>query len=407
MSGWKVGKVFRDMWGKTAAVATAVLIAVSALSGCGAKAAVENAVKSKTEEIVSSAVQDAKTQIGSSILQNVIGGGSAGSTGTALGSGSGSGSGPNNAPIAPNASGGASGAGDAQGAAGASGGSGSGSKLPSSLASVASPGGYFDRLKEEWENAPEEGYVWTITINDDETLDMLGIASVYYDIDLSCSHVGPTPLGAYSGELAMSYEANLDALMELLTATGGSASYDADGWFRNDDFLMEMMEYEPEYEVLFPESFEPDNDLTEEEQEVVDQYMGNMLGDVGSGDEDFEIDEIPNGHWFDWSFRMTEGDMSGFVKLTGIAYGTTSGEGTVDASGAYSQGWATGTYPFVGTLSERYSEPIEAPFPYMIRIYETGQVVFELYSSNGGPVSVKFYGTIDKVPVGQTQTLPK
>jgi hypothetical protein len=99
---------------------------------------------------------------------------------------------------------------------------------------------------------------------------------------------------------------------------------------------------------------------------------------------------------------MTEGDMSGFIKMTGIAYGTTSGGGTVDASGTGTQGSAMGNFGRFGTFSERYSETIEAPFPYVLRLYETGEAVFELYSATGGPVTVKFYGTVDKIPGEET-----
>jgi hypothetical protein len=75
----------------------------------------------------------------------------------------------------------------------------------------------------------------------------------------------------------------------------------------------------------------------------------------------------------------------------------------VDASGVYTEGWATASHPLVGTFSERYNESIETPFPYIIRLYESGEAVFELYSANGGPVTVKFYGTIDKIRVEDTQ----
>ncbi len=51
---------------------------------------------------------------------------------------------------------------------------------------------------------------------------------------------------------------------------------------------------------------------------------------------------------------------------------------------------------------DRYDEDFDAPFPYIIRVYESGDVVFELHSPMGGPVTVKFYGTIDKIPVSET-----
>ena len=102
---------------------------------------------------------------------------------------------------------------------------------------------------------------------------------------------------------------------------------------------------------------------------------------------------------------MTDGDMSGYVNMTGIVGGIASASGTVDASGTQSQGDAYASV-FGMTFTERYDETIENPFPYALRVYETGEVVFELYSSSGGPVTVKFYGTIDRIPVGDTQLIP-
>jgi len=56
----------------------------------------------------------------------------------------------------------------------ASGNDGSGeTKRP--IANANNPGGYYNRLEEEWQNAPEEGYVWTISFDGVEVLDILGI----------------------------------------------------------------------------------------------------------------------------------------------------------------------------------------------------------------------------------------
>jgi hypothetical protein len=277
-----------------------------------------------------------------------------------------------------------------------------GSKRP-----IASVGNYWEQVRDEWENEPNEGYVWTITFDSSETLDVLGLARVNYNLKLSCSHVGPDMLGPYKGVMEMDYNADLSGMIELITITGGSVDYDADGWFKNGDFIMVASGYSSEKEDDFTDSFEQTSDLTPEEQAVLDTYMDAILGDVGSGTEEFETSKTPAAHWYDWDFHMTEGDMSGFIEMTGIAYGTTSGGGTVDASGVYTQGSATVSAPFVGTFSERYSDEIVSPFPYIIRLYETGEAVFELHSANGGPVTVKFYGTIDKIPVGETQVVKK
>jgi hypothetical protein len=271
------------------------------------------------------------------------------------------------------------------------------------IASVANPGGYWRGIEDEWSSAPEEGYVWTVTIDDTETVSMMGLVEVDYKMKRSGSHVGSDMLGAYSGEMSMEYAADMDALGELLTLTGGSMDYDADGWFKNANFLMRLEQFSQDSKDEWTDTY---GKLPESEdpaaQALMEQYMGDIFDGAGSGDEEFETENSPGGHWFDWDFRMTEGDMSGYLQLTNIAYGTTTGGGTVDASGRHTAGSATVSAPFVGTISERYSEEIETPMPYTLEVYDAGQVVVTLYSANGGPVTVKFYGTIDKIPVEKT-----
>ncbi|MDR0380759.1 MAG: hypothetical protein LBH86_02005 [Oscillospiraceae bacterium] len=291
----------------------------------------------------------------------------------------------------------------AGGSPGGSGAAPAGGKRP--IANAANPGGYWDRLEAEWGNAPEEGYVWTITIDSAETLDIMGLGSVTYNLDLSCSHVGKTMRGVYRGEMAMDYAADLSGMVELLTLTGGSIDYDADGWFKNGNFIMELDGYDDYASEAFVESFQQTNDMSAEEQAIADAYLGQFLSDMGTPEKDFEQADTPAGQWFDWEFHMTEGDMSGYINMTGIAYGTTGGSGSVDAGGTYMEGYATASAPLVGTFSERYSDTIDKPFPYLINVYDNDQVVFVLHSANGGPVQVRFYGTIDKIPVEETTLL--
>ncbi len=268
---------------------------------------------------------------------------------------------------------------------------------------------YWDKLRLEWEWDQEdaEGYVWTITIDEVAVIDMVGLATVTYDLDLSCSHVGPTMNGVYCGELGMEYEADLSGAMALATLAGGTASYDADGWFVNDQFVMRLVEYDDLVEHQFDASITAGAypDLSAEEQEFAQAFLEGLLGDVGSGDEDFELAASPAYTWYDWDTHMTAGDMSGYVQLNGIVGGVASASGGVDSSGTHSQGDAYASI-FGMTFTERYDETITNPFPYALRVYETGQVVFELYSSTGGPITVKFYGTIDRVPVEDTQIVP-
>ncbi len=126
-----------------------------------------------------------------------------------------------------------------------------------------------------------------------------------------------------------------------------------------------------------------------------------MLEQMGSGSEEFEKNSTPVSYWFDWDYHMTSGDMSQSYSVTGVM-GIASASGSMDASGTHIQGSGIAHSPLGGTYTSRYSEDFDAPFPYIIRVYETGDVVFELHSSEGGPVVIKFYGTIDKIPVGET-----
>ena len=274
---------------------------------------------------------------------------------------------------------------------------------------LASLDDYWDKLRLEWEWDQEDaqGYVWTINIDSASVIDMTGLATVTYDLDLSCSHVGPTMDGVYSGEMAMSYQADLSGMVELLTFAGGSVSYDADGWFENDQFVMRLVEYDDLVETQFDSMMSTtlNSGLSEEEQAMADALLESLLGSLSAGDEAFETAAQPSSAWYDWDFHMTSGDMSGYINMTGIVGGIADASGSVDASGQQTSGDAYASV-FGMTFTERYDENIESPFPYALRVYDTGDVVFELYSSTGGPVTVKFYGTIDKIPVDDTQLVP-
>ena len=276
------------------------------------------------------------------------------------------------------------------------------------------PDTYWDRLEDEWKNAPEEGYVWTITINDDESVDAFGFASVEYMLNLSCSHVGPTMDGVYSGEMDFTYAADYGGLNELLSLPiygGGGISGDTSGWFENEKFIMDLTDYDEERETTFVNSLNQPftdsdgNELDEETNALVSEYLYSFMEGVGSGDELFELQNKPKYYWFDWDHHMTGGDMSQWVTISGNVYGIVPFEGYSEVDSEYSTGNGSASAHVIGgpTFAERYDEVIDAPFPYVIHVYETGDVVFELHNNTGGPVVVKFYGKIDKKPVEETQ----
>lgn len=271
-----------------------------------------------------------------------------------------------------------------------------------------STGDYWEDLREKWRREKNEGYVWTITIDDMTVVDAAGLAKVTYDLDLSCSHVGTERNGIYAGSLAMSFGADLSGLNALMSMMGGTASTNsADGWFRNDAFVMELLPYNADKEEGFIGSLDLKIDENgeavprTESNPYADAIVGQMMEGMGSGDEDFELESIPVSYWFDWDYHMTEGDMSQSYSVTGVM-GIGSASGGMDASGEHISGSAVAHSPLGGVFTDRYDETFDAPFPYIIRVYETGQVVFELHLATGGPVVIKFYGTIDRIPVSET-----
>lgn len=262
----------------------------------------------------------------------------------------------------------------------------------------------YEQWKEEENN--ELGYVWTITIDEATVIDALGLTKVTYDLDLSCSHIGEDMFGVYRGSMAMSYDADVSGVNQLFALLGGKSQSDTKGWFRNDRFVMELTDYNAEKEHGFISTLEP---YDEENDEMSQQEAYAAIGDalvalMANKDKEFETTSSPKAYWFDWDYHMTSGDMSSYYSVSGFFSGVTyNAEGSMDSSGGHISSHGTATVPYIAmTFSERYSDDFESPFPYIIRVYETGEVVFELHSATGGPVVVKFYGTIDKIPVEDT-----
>jgi hypothetical protein len=130
------------------------------------------------------------------------------------------------------------------------------------------------------------------------------------------------------------------------------------------------------------------------EKQQEELFLRSFNGiEAAGGNKDFA--SSPSAHWFDWAFHMTEGDMSGYLNMTRLACDAANGNAE-RASGVYASLEAR---PQPVAFSERYKKEIDLPFPYAIRIYETGEAEFELYLAYGGSETVKFYGKVDKVPI--------
>ena len=290
---------------------------------------------------------------------------------------------------------------------------------------IAVPGDWIADLHEEGkqEEAANVGYVWTIDMGGTATLKAMGLAKVDYTLEFNCSHVGPTMFGVYRGTLGMKVHGDITGTKILLAAMGFSSKSDVDGWFRNDNFVMKIRPFDSADELQFYETF----DTTEQERaenapkptgdaqkdaaamaayEAANKLVDSITGNIGSSQQSDELRKVgvkrPAGLWYDWDFHMTSGDMGMFLKLNGgPLFVKGHAEGSVGANGKPVQGYAVMHSPF-GTYNERYSETLECPFPYTVRMYPDGSVLFTLYNAKGGPVRVYWAGYVHTIPVSQT-----
>ena len=96
-------------------------------------------------------------------------------------------------------------------------------------------------------------------------------------------------------------------------------------------------------------------------------------------------------------FKMNGGPLLWFVK----------GSAQTDPQYSHVDGSATVKTILGISASERYDEPIYNPFPYTVLVFPGGRAMFTLYNYKGGPVTVVWTGTIDRVPVSETIVVGK
>ncbi len=285
----------------------------------------------------------------------------------------------------------------------------SGKKRP--IAPLPEGASYLEQIEHEWLNAPEVGYVWTITIHDVDEINVMGLCTATYNVNLSASHIGEDMFGAYFGEFDFDYSADMGGLSALLTLQGGSVDYDTDGWFKNDEFVFKLSPYDRLDEEMVEAIVNGGSEYSEmspEEQAYMEAFLGNVY-DLDN-EKQFEKDSEAAAMWWSLDMPMTEGDLSGYFQMNGILGGIVDGKSEVDAAGKNVTAdvrTAFGIYAngsMIYKFDERYSEndTIENPITYTIKVYPDNNVVMTIYSSNGGPVTTKCYGTIDKIPVEQT-----
>ncbi len=286
---------------------------------------------------------------------------------------------------------------------------------------LASVSGYFDRLREEGlaEERANKGYVWTIRINGTSSINM-ALASCDYTLDLNCSHVGETAFGVYRGSLSMKFHGNVAGTKVLLALMGIRSGGDLDGWFRNDDFVMKLKPYSKTDEDEFIATFNVAETYTPEATgdpakdaaaqagaDLANNLVNAILGGIGSAQkakaEELTSEAAPAGLWYDWDFHMTEGDMGTYFKMNGgpLLWFVKADAGT-DSKYSHVEGSANVKTILGISASERYDEPIDSPFPYTVLVFPNGRAMFTLYNYKGGPVTVVWTGTVDRIPVSET-----
>ena len=269
---------------------------------------------------------------------------------------------------------------------------------------LASAANYFDELREEGlsEEKQNKGYVWTMLIDGTSHVKALGLADVEYNLKLNCSHVGETPFGVYRGEMAFDFKGDCSGAYAILAMLGFSTQDDLEGWFKNDSFVMKLKPYEENDEAEFIQTFDTSNDEASEKEAAGKEFMNALVSALVTGGETDE--RKPSGLWYDWSFHMSEGDMGTYLKLNGgiLPFYSANSSGVTNKEGTSLDVDATTSSIFVGTISQRYNEPIDSPFPYTIKVFDNKDVLFTLYNAKGGPVTVTWRGTLSSIPVEDT-----
>jgi hypothetical protein len=221
----------------------------------------------------------------------------------------------------------------------------------------------------------------------------------------------------------MDFKGDVGGTKALLALMGIHSTDDMSGWFRNDRFVMKLKPFSAEDEAGFIQTFDvgqdaqitPTGDPAKDAaaqagadfaNNLINSILGNLTSSQAAKADAQTEGEAPSGLWYDWAFHMTEGDMGTYFKMSGgPVIWIVNAEAHTDAQYSHVQGHGEVGTIFGQFAAERYDEPIDSPFPYTVRVYPNGRVRFTLYNYKGGPVTVVWPGTIDRVPVEQTTTV--
>lgn len=275
------------------------------------------------------------------------------------------------------------------------------------------------------EQADNKGYVWTISVQSETNLELEGLAKVDCQMNGSLSHVGSTMNGIYGGELKLNSQFNLSGLEELLALIGGTLSVEADGnevTYLCPEIYFDIHSYNAAEDEQWKQHFaSAGNSLDQSAVQQLNAMSNMMAKDFAPRQKAFERTSKPLSFGAISNTKITGTDeIKANLDLNNGYYGisintsTITGGNIVDgeAVGGIMDRDPTNVTILPGLLGIRRHvegkiEAIENSLPMMVRIYPENLVVFELYSSTGGPFVAKFYGVIDRIPVGQTITATK
>lgn len=285
----------------------------------------------------------------------------------------------------------------------------------------------YQALQDQWEaeQADNKGYVWTITINSKDNIEIPGLVDVDYKMKASISHVGPTLNGIFGGNVTISAHRNTDGVESLFSLIGGSLelSQGSDLECECDGFLMNVHGYDAGIDQKWQSQFGEEGmyvDMNSSERMQVRSAMNMVMGDYQPRQKNFEQDSHPVGFGAITETKLKDvffenaklsihngwyqGVFDGFVSMGSVGHDAENAylddpETTAFASSRVRTFWGQS---ITGDIYLKMPS-----LPLILRIFPNNQVVMELYSSTGGPFVAKFYGKIDRIPVENTVTATK
>ena len=240
-------------------------------------------------------------------------------------------------------------------------------------------------------NPADTEYLWTCTIQEAKVLDIAGVTT-NYAVNVSATHIGPSLDGEYAGSFDIEYDCNLGIMELILEQYIGSVTYDLDGFMKTNQLKFHVLSTDEEsYNNdlnAFVNSF--GTPMSDREKAIFDKAI-TRFGNYNPKTLEYE-NQVPTHFWWDWTIPSTEGDMQDFFSLSSLARGAietyaNKGQGTPSQFNV--------VRPILDSY-HTYDYSVSASIPYTISVYNNNNVVMCFYSPDGGPLTIKFYGTIER-----------